>query len=158
MEKMLVSGVAADKDIARIAVTGIVDQPGMAFKLFNNLAKANINVDIILQSIGHNNTKDISFTVGIDDAKQAIELIEDHRESLKFEAISLDDQVAKVSLVGAGMQSNAGVASKMFEALFDAGINIKMISTSEIKISVLIDSKFTEEAMNAIHEEFVLGQ
>ena len=158
MEKMLVSGVAADKDIARIAVTGIVDQPGMAFKLFNNLAKVNINVDIILQSIGHNNTKDISFTVGIDDAKQAIELIEDHRESLKFEAISLDDQVAKVSLVGAGMQSNAGVASKMFEALFDAGINIKMISTSEIKISVLIDSKFTEEAMNAIHEEFVLGQ
>ncbi len=158
VEKMLVSGVAADKDIARIAVIGIEDHPGSAFKVFNLLGKDNINVDIILQSIGHNNTKDISFTVGIEDAVRAKELLEKHKESLKFQEISLDDAVAKVSLVGAGMQSNPGVASKMFEAMYDAGINIKMISTSEIKISLLISDKYVDEAVVAIHEEFSLGR
>jgi aspartate kinase len=158
VEKMLVSGVAADKNIARIAVIGIEDEPGKAFKLFRIMAKENINVDIILQSIGRNNTKDISFTVDINDAYHAKEAIEAHQESLNFESVSVDEHVAKVSLVGAGMQSNTGVASKMFEALYDAGINIKMISTSEIKISLLIDERYTDEAVNAIHEEFSLGQ
>ncbi|MDF1615976.1 aspartate kinase [Petrocella sp. FN5] len=158
VEKMLVSGVAADKNIARIAVVGIEDEPGKAFKLFRIMAKENINVDIILQSIGRNNTKDISFTVDINDAYHAKEAIEAHQEALKFESVSVDEHVAKVSLVGAGMQSNTGVASKMFEALYDAGINIKMISTSEIKISLLIDERYTDEAVNAIHEEFSLGQ
>ena len=158
VEKMLVSGVAADKDIARIAVIGIDDHPGSAFKLFNLMGKENINVDIILQSIGHDNTKDISFTVTIDDAKRAEEILREHQESLKFMDISVDDKVAKVSLVGAGMQSNAGVASKMFEAMYDAGINIKMISTSEIKISLLISEKYVDEAMVAIHDEFSLGR
>ena len=158
VEKMLVSGVAADKNIARIAVVGIEDEPGKAFKLFRIMAKENINVDIILQSIGRNNTKDISFTVDINDAYHAKEAIEAHQESLSFESVSVDEHVAKVSLVGAGMQSNTGVASKMFEALYDAGINIKMISTSEIKISLLIDERYTDEAVNAIHEEFSLGQ
>jgi aspartate kinase len=158
VEKMLVSGVAADRNIARIAVVGIEDEPGKAFKLFRIMAKENINVDIILQSIGRNNTKDISFTVSSEDAQAAKKAIEEHKEALNFESVSVDDKVAKVSLVGAGMQSNVGVASKMFEALFDAGINIKMISTSEIKISLLIDEKYTEEAVNAIHEEFALGQ
>lgn len=158
VEKMLVSGVAADKDIARIAVIGIDDHPGSAFKLFNLMGKENINVDIILQSIGHNNTKDISFTVDLEDAGRAVEILEQHRESLKFKDLSLDSSVAKVSLVGAGMQSNAGVASKMFEAMYDAGINIKMISTSEIKISLLIDEKYLDEAVIAIHDEFSLGR
>lgn len=155
---MLVSGVAADKDVARIAVIGIGDEPGRAFKLFNLLSKENVNVDIILQSIGHDNTKDISFTVSIEDAQLAVDTINKHKEALSFQDVSMDDHIAKVSLVGAGMQSNAGVASKMFEALYDAGINIKMISTSEIKISVLIDQRYVDEAVNAIHEEFVLGK
>ncbi len=158
VEKMLVSGVAADKDVARIAVIGIGDEPGRAFKLFNLLSKENVNVDIILQSIGHDNTKDISFTVSIEDAQLAVDTINKHKEALSFQDVSMDDHIAKVSLVGAGMQSNAGVASKMFEALYDAGINIKMISTSEIKISVLIDQRYVDEAVNAIHEEFVLGK
>lgn len=158
VEKMLVSGVAADKNIARVAVIGINDHPGTAFKLFNLLGKENINVDIILQSIGHNNTKDISFTIGIEDVDNTKKILEAHRETLQFDDLSVDEKVAKVSLVGAGMQSNAGVASKMFEAMFDAGINIKMISTSEIKISLLIDEKYVDEAVTAIHEEFALGR
>lgn len=158
VEKMLVSGVAADKNIARVAVIGIGDEPGKAFKLFRIMSNIKVNVDIILQSIGRNNTKDISFTICNDDAETAKKAIEEHKETLKFESVSVDSNVAKVSLVGAGMQSNAGVASKMFEALYDAGINIKMISTSEIKISLLIDEQYTEEAVNAIHDEFILGK
>ena len=158
VEKMLVSGVAADKNIARIAVVGIEDHPGSAFKLFNLMSKARVNVDIILQSIGHNNTKDISFTVDIEDAQTAKEVLEQHKEALHYQELSVDDKVAKVSLVGAGMQSNPGVASKMFEAMYDAGINIKMISTSEIKISLLVDEKYVDEAVTAIHDEFALGR
>ncbi len=157
VEKMLVSGVAADKDVARIALVGLKDEPGVAFHLFQLMAKENINVDIILQSIGRPNSKDISFTVAKDDAERAKATIENHHEALGFSSVSIDNSVSKVSLVGAGMLSNAGVASKMFEALYDAGINIDMISTSEIKISILIDAKYTEEAVNAIHEAFVLG-
>ena len=156
MEKMLVSGVACDKNTALIAVCGLQDQPGVAFKLFNHLAHHNINVDVILQSIGHDGTKDISFTVSGDNADEAIAVMEQHRQtSLICERIDVDRNVAKVSVVGAGMVSNAGVAAKMFEALYDAGINIKMISTSEIKISVLIDEQYTEQAMNAIHDMFI---
>lgn len=158
VEKMLVSGVAADKNIARIAVVGIEDHPGSAFKLFNLMSKERVNVDIILQSIGHNNTKDISFTVDIEDAEIARAVLEQHKEALRYQELSVDDKVAKVSLVGAGMQSNPGVASKMFEAMYDAGINIKMISTSEIKISLLVDEKYVDEAVTAIHEEFALGR
>lgn len=158
LEKMLVSGVAADKDITRIAIVGIGDKPGKAFKIFNVMTKNNINVDIILQSIGHNNTKDISFTVESDDAERAVKALNKYKEQLEFESILSDNSIAKVSLVGAGMKSNPGVASKMFEALYDAGINIKMISTSEIKISVLVDQKYADEAVNAIHEAFVLSK
>ena len=156
MEKMLVSGVACDKNTALIAVCGLQDQPGVAFKLFNHLAHHNINVDVILQSIGHDGTKDISFTVSNDNLDEALSVMEQHRQtSLICERIDVDRNVAKVSVVGAGMVSNAGVAAKMFEALYDAGINIKMISTSEIKISVLIDEQYTEQAMNAIHDMFI---
>jgi aspartate kinase len=155
MEKMLVSGVAADKDAARVALIGLKDEPGVAFRLFNHLARHNINVDMILQSVGRDSTKDISFTVAVENADEAVEIIERHFH--EYEKIDVEKNVAKVSIVGAGMMSNAGVAAKMFEALYDEGINIKMISTSEIRVSVLIDEKYTEKAMNAVHEKFGLG-
>lgn len=155
MEKMLVSGVAADKDAARIALIGLKDEPGVAFRLFNHLARHNINVDMILQSVGRDATKDISFTVSEDNADEAVEIVERHFH--EYEKIDVDKDVAKVSIVGAGMQSNAGVAAKMFECLYDEAINIKMISTSEIRVSVLIDEKYTEKAMNAVHDKFGLG-
>ena len=130
MEGMLISGVANDKNTARIAVIGLEDQPGVAFKLFNHLANHNINVDIILQSVGRDGTKDISFTVAKDDLQEAVATVERHRNtSLKYSKIDVEENVAKVSIVGAGMMSNPGVAAKMFEALYDAGVNIKMIST-----------------------------
>ncbi|MCR5213355.1 MAG: aspartate kinase [Eubacterium sp.] len=154
MEKMIVSGVAADTDAARVAVIGLTDEPGVAFKLFNALAKQNINIDMILQSIGRHGKKDISFTCSDEDADLAKQIIE---ERMEFEDIDIDKHVSKVSIVGAGMQSNAGVAAKMFEALFDANINIRMISTSEIRVTVLINEKNTERAMNAIHDKFNLG-
>lgn len=155
MEKMLVSGVAADKDAARVALIGLKDEPGVAFRLFNHLARHNINVDMILQSVGRNGTKDIGFTVAVDNTDEAVEIIERHFH--EYESVDVDKSVAKVSIVGAGMMTNAGVAAKMFEALYDENINIKMISTSEIRVSVLIDSKYTEQAMNAIHDKFSLG-
>ena len=155
MEKMLVSGVAADEDVARIALIGLKDEPGVAFRLFNHLANHNINVDMILQSVGRDKTKDISFTTNVDSADEAIEIIERHFK--EYESLNAEKEVSKVSIVGAGMQSNAGVAAKMFEALYDEGINIRMISTSEIRVTVLIDKKYTKAAMNAVHEAFSLG-
>ncbi len=155
MEKMLVSGVAADVDTARVAIIGLKDEPGVAFKLFNALAKNNINIDMILQSIGRQGTKDITFTCNIADADEAEKVISD---TMEFQSIDVDKNVAKVSIVGAGMQTNAGVAAKMFEALYDENINIRMISTSEIRVSVLINQKNTERAMNAIHDKFALGE
>lgn len=159
MEKMLVSGVACDKNTARIAVIGLEDRPGVAFKLFNHLANHNINVDIILQSVGRDGTKDISFTVAEDAWEEAKAIIERHGQtSLKCQKIDVEKDVAKVSIVGAGMMSNAGVAAKMFEALYDCGVNIKQISTSEIRVTVLIDQKHVEKAMNAVHEAFSLAE
>jgi len=156
MEKMLVSGVACDKNTARISVIGLEDQPGVAFKLFNHMADHNINVDIILQSVGRDGTKDISFTVKEDDLDEAVAILERHQGgSLTCQKVEIEREVAKVSIVGAGMMSNAGVAAKMFEALYDAGINIKMISTSEIRVTVLIDEAYVEKAMNAVHEKFM---
>ena len=155
MEKMLVSGVACDKNVARIAVVGLEDQPGVAFKLFRHLANHNVNVDMILQSIGRDNTKDISFTVTGDMADIAVETVERHRSgSLKCQEVKVKKDVAKVSIVGAGMQSNPGVAARMFEALYSANVNIQQISTSEIRVTVLIDREDTDRAMNAVHNEF----
>ena len=155
MEKMLVSGVAADANTARIAVIGLGDQPGVAFKLFNHLSRHEVNVDIILQSVGRDGTKDISFTVNDSDLETAVETIERHRQgSLKCEKVDVEKDVAKVSIVGAGMMSHVGVAAKMFEALYDVGVNIKMISTSEIRVTVLIDDKDLDRAMNAVHDKF----
>ena len=154
MEKIHVSGVAKDKNVARLALIGLADQPGIAFKIFSLLAKKDINVDIILQSIGRDESKDISFTVARDDAETAKAILEELKESIGFKSIEVDDHVAKVSIVGAGMAHNAGVASKMFEALYSAGINIQMISTSEIKVSVLVDERDADRAVQAIHDRF----
>ena len=154
MEKMLVKGVARDNDVARIALVGLVDTPGIAFKVFSVLAKGNINVDIILQSIGRDNTKDISFTVAEKHLEKALEILNDNKEAIGFAEIKHTDNVSKVSIVGSGMVNNPGVAATMFEALFEAGINIKMISTSEIKVSVLIDEKDSERAVAVIHDKF----
>ena len=154
MEKSHVSGVAKDKDVARIALTGLKDEPGIAFKVFSLLGKHKINVDIILQSIGRGDEKDISFTVTEGDMEKAKEVLEENREMLGFDNIEVDNQVAKVSVVGAGMVNNSGVAAKMFEALFGAGININMISTSEIKISVLVAERDADRAVQAVHDRF----
>ncbi len=154
VERMLISGVALDENAARISVMGLKDEPGIAFKLFNILAKNNVNVDIILQSIGREKTKDISFTVNEEDVENAIRIIEENKERLTFHEVTSNLDVAKVSIVGAGMTSNPGVAAKMFEALYNVGININMISTSEIRITVLVKKKDGEKAMNAIHEAF----
>lgn len=157
MEKMLITGVAGDKNTARISVMGVDDKPGTAFRIFNTLAKNNINVDIILQSVGRDGTKDISFTVAQDELKRALEILEEHKEPLTIREISYNEKVAKISVVGAGMMTNPGVAAKMFESLYNSRININMISTSEIRITVLIDEKDIDEAMNAVHDGFALA-
>ncbi len=156
MEKTLIKGVAKDNNVASISIIGLNDKPGIAFKIFNKLSQSKINVDIILQSIGRDNTKDITFTVSQDNRANAVAVIESLKDSLDFKEVTFDENVSKVSIVGAGMESNPGVAAKMFEALFDAGINIRMISTSEIKVSVLIDEKFADAAVTAVHDKFII--
>lgn len=156
VEKMLITGVAADRNTARISVMGIDDKPGTAFKIFNTLAKHNINIDIILQSVGREGTKDISFTVSEDDLKEALEVLEARKKSLTIKEILHNKDVAKISIVGAGMLTNPGVAATMFESLYNSNININMISTSEIRITVLIDEKDTEKALIAVHDGFGL--
>ena len=158
MERMIISGVALDRNADRISVIGIQDVPGSAFKLFNTLAKKNINVDIIIQSVGREGTKDISFTVSHENLKEAIELLEEYQEALGFERVEYNCDVAKLSIVGAGMMSNPGVAAKMFECLYSQNVNINMIATSEIRITVLVSTKDAVKAMNAVHEAFGLSE
>jgi len=154
MEHMKISGVAKDTDIARIALVGLKDEPGVAFKMFRVLANEKINIDIILQSIGRNNTNDISFTVSRSDMEKAVNVLEENKEIIGYSDISTNDKIAKVSIVGAGMMSSPGVAAMMFEALYDSKINIAMISTSEIKISVLVDENDADRSVAAIHAKF----
>lgn len=157
VERMIISGVALDKNADRISVIGIQDMPGSAFKLFNTLAKKNINVDIIIQSVGRDGTKDISFTVSHENLEEAIALLEEKKEALGFEKVEYNCDVAKLSIVGAGMMSNPGVAAKMFECLYNQDVNINMIATSEIRITVLVAQKDAVAAMNAVHEAFGLS-
>ena len=154
VEGMLIKGVAKDTDVAVLTVKDVPDVPGMSFKIFSLLAQKNINVDIILQSTGRDGKKDISFTVAKNRGEEAVALMKEYTENLGAEEILYDDKVAKISIVGAGMESHAGVATKMFEALYDAQVNIQMISTSEIKVSVLIDSADADKAVSAIHSKF----
>ncbi len=153
MEKMLIRGVTKDTDVARISVIGVPNTPGIAFKLFSKLAAKNINVDIILQSVGRNDTKDITFTVAKANGELAVQIIQDSFD-LAEGSVVCDTNVAKVSVVGAGMETHPGTASKMFEALYEKDINIQMISTSEIKISVLIDAEDADKAVSAVHKAF----
>ena len=154
MEQAKISGVAKDANIARIALVGLRDEPGVAFRLFRVLANAKINVDIILQSIGRGDTKDISFTVARGDMERATQALAEHKDTIGYSEMSVTDKVAKVSIVGAGMMSAFGVAALMFEALYDAKVNIGMISTSEIKVSVLVDEHDADRAVSAIHAKF----
>ena len=154
MEKMNVSGVARDNNCARVAIINLPDEPGVAFKVFSLLAKHKVNIDIILQSVGQKGRKSITFTIPEDKAEEVGKILNANKEGLDFEDVSINTTVAKVSIVGAGMASNPGVAAKMFEALASAGINIRMISTSEIKISVLINEEDSEKAVRAIHQKF----
>jgi len=154
MEKSHVSGIAKDKNVARLALVGLADEPGIAFRIFSLLAKEKINVDIILQSIGRGDTKDISFTVAKSDTGEATRLLEENRDYIGFDHIDVNDNIAKISIVGAGMINNPGVAATMFEALFNAGINIHMISTSEIKVSVLVDLEDADRAVQVVHKKF----
>lgn len=158
VEGMLITGVALDREADRISVIGIEDVPGRAFKLFDLLAKKNINVDMIIQSIGRNQKKDISFTVGDNNFDEAVSLLNENKELLGFEDVQYNRDIAKLSIVGAGMMSNPGVAAKMFESLYGANININMIATSEIRVTVIIDIKEAERAMNVVHEAFRLGE
>lgn len=158
VERMIISGVALDKNADRISVFGLPDVPGSAFKLFNTLAKANINIDIIIQSAGRDGTKDISFTVAHDNLQDAMELLEERKEILGFDYVISDRDVVKLSIVGAGMISNPGVAAKLFECLYNQNININMIATSEIRITVLIPEKDALRAMNAVHDAFGLSE
>ena len=154
MEKTAVSSVAKDKDIARIALVGVPNEVGTSFKVFSLLAQNHINVDIILQGVGHEEGKDICFTVAEGDLKKAAELLASHKDELRFTRLETNADIAKVSVVGSGMINNPGVAAKLFEALYDAHININMISTSEIKISVLVDKKDADRAVQAVHDKF----
>ena len=154
MEKLHVSGVAKDTKIARIALVGLSDRPGIAYKVFSLLSKKGINVDIILQSIGRDATKDISFTIAKSDLDTARQVIEENRDVIGFDHMTISDTVAKISVVGAGMVNNPGVAASMFEALYNAGININMISTSEIKVSVLVDTADADRAVQVVHDQF----
>ena len=158
VEKMMVRGVTRDNDVARISIVGIDNTPGKAFRVFSLLAKANVNVDVILQSIGRNDTKDISFTVTEKQLDDAVAVINENLETIGAESVEFNKDVSKVSIVGAGMISTPGVAAKMFEALYEAHININMISTSETKVSVLIDQKDAENAVRAIHDKFMSNE
>lgn len=156
VEKMLVRGVTRDNDVARIALCGVEDTPGKAFSVFRMLAKHGISVDLIIQSIGNGEKKDISFTVTEEDLQPVLDLLEENKAIVKADEVKWTKDVSKVSIVGAGMVNNSGVAATMFEALYDAHININMIATSEIKISVLVDRKDAEAAVVAIHDKFLL--
>ena len=158
MERMLISGVALDREADRISVIGIADVPGSAFKLFHTLAKNNINVDIIIQSVGRDGTNDISFTVSHNNLNEAVELLNSCKDQLGFDHIEYNCDVVKLSVVGSGMMSHPGVAAKMFECLYNENININMIATSEIRITVLIPEKDALRAMNAVHDAFGLAE
>ena len=154
VEKTTIAGVAKDTSIARIALIGLRHNPGVAFQVFDLLSKHNLNVDLILQSIGREDSKDISFTVHEKDLEDAQEILTENQEVLCFDHIEVDGNIGKVSIVGAGLMTNCGMAARMFEALYEAGINIQMINTSEIRVSVLLDEGDVDRAVRAIHAKF----
>jgi aspartate kinase len=158
MEKELISGIAFNRDEAKLTILGVPDRPGTAYSILGPVSAANIEVDMIIQNIGHDGTTDFTFTVHRNDYERTLEILREHAVSLNAREVSGDIRIAKLSLVGIGMRSHAGVASKMFAALGKEGINIRMISTSEIKISVVIDEKYLELGVRALHEAFELDK
>ena len=158
MEKAVVKGIAFDKNQARINVRGVSDKPGIAYQILGAIADANIEVDMIIQNVGAEGTTDFSFTVPRGDYRQTLDLMNGLKESLGAAEVNGDDTVCKVSIVGVGMRSHSGVAATMFRSLAEEGINIQMISTSEIKVSVLIDEKYMELATRVLHKAFGLEQ
>jgi len=158
MEKAVVSGIAFDKNQARINVRGVPDKPGIAYQILGAVADANVDVDMIIQNMGNEGTTDFSFTVPRGDYKPTLELLGSLKDSIGAAEVSGDDAVCKVSIVGLGMRSHVGIAARMFHALASENINIQMISTSEIKVSVLIDEKYLELATRVLHKEFGLDK
>jgi len=154
MEKMMISSVAKDTNVARVMLVGVPDEPGIAFKIFSRVAQAHVNVDIILQSVGRDGTKDMTFTVPREDGQTAVDALREYAEQVGAKSLTYDTNTAKISIVGAGMETHEGVASKMFEALSEVNVNIQMISTSEIKVSVLIDAADADRALAAVHAKF----
>ncbi len=155
LENTLIRGVAIDEDVARISIVGLEDKPGISFKIFSLMAKENITVDLIIQSIGRNTTKDISFAVDKSELKRTIEILEENKDYITYDYLKFEEKIAKLSIIGAGIASNTWFASKMFEALYRANVNIQMIASSEIKISVLIDIEDIVKAANAVHDKFL---
>ena len=155
MEKMLISGVAADKNVAKIRVAGLGNDPDSTFKLLNLLDKNNLNIDVMIQSLGKDGTKSVSFTVAKPDLNRTLEVLSANKGQLGIQKLDSDENVAKVSVIGAGIRSHSGVAAKMFGALASAGINTEMVTTSEIRITALINEDYTDLAMRAIHETFL---
>ena len=155
MEKMLISGVAADKNVAKIRVAGLGNDPESTFRLLNVLDKNHLNIDVMIQSLGKDGTKSVSFTVAKTDLHRALEVLTDNKDSLGIQKLDSDERVAKVSVIGSGIRSHSGVAAKMFGALAAAGINTEMVTTSEIRITALIEEDYTDLAMRAIHETFL---
>lgn len=158
MEQALVSGIAFNRDEAQITVTGVADQPGTAYAILGPISELNVEVDMIIQNIGEDDTTDFTFTVHRDEYQRVIDYLKANNETLGAKSITGDDRMAKLSIVGVGMRSHAGIASRMFKSLADAGINMRLISTSEIKISVVIDEKYLELGVRALHEEFELAE
>ena len=158
MEKVLVSGVTYNKNEAKISVTRVPDRPGIAARLFGPLAERNINVDMIIQNISHDGYTDMTFTVSKEDFRKALEIVKETAREIGAADVLADTNIAKVSVVGTGMRSHSGVAAKMFQSLAKEGINIMMISTSEIKISCVIEAKYTELAVRTLHEAFELDK
>lgn len=158
MEAVLVSGITYNKDEAKISVLRVPDKPGIAAKIFSPLSHANITVDMIIQNVSHEGYTDLTFTVPKSDFKKALKIVEETAKETGAASVTSDESIAKVSIVGVGMRSHSGVASKMFQTLSQEGVNIQMISTSEIKVSCVIDSKYTELAVRVLHEAFDLAK
>jgi aspartate kinase len=158
MEDVVIRGVAVDKKQAKVTVAHVPDKPGMAARIFRAVADANVNVDVIVQNVSEKGTTDVTFTVGADDLKKSLQTLEPLAKAIGAGGVAAKDGIAKVSIVGVGMKSHPGVAADMFETLAASGVNIQMISTSEIKISVVVDLKDADKAANVLHEKFGLGK
>ena len=158
MEQAVISGIAFNRDEAKITVVGVPDQPGIAYQILGPVADANIDVDMIVQNVGHENTTDFTFTVHRNDFARAMDIVKSHAAAIGAREVTGDDKIAKVSIVGVGMRSHVGIARKMFETLSKENINLQMISTSEIKISVVVEDKYMELAVRALHQAFELDK